>query len=111
MIRRRWRRPRTLFSNLFFDPERYDLSRVGRLKLNHKLHFNPEKMVKPRAWEGMKGEPEERPLSELNQLRTDDMLAAVQYLVELRNGADPEKRVDDIDHLGNRRVRVVGELL
>ena len=51
------------------------------------------------------------PLEELPTLRREDILAAVKYLVDLKNGTDPNKRVDDIDHLGNRRVRVVGELL
>ncbi len=80
----------TVFNNLFFNPERYDLSRVGRLKLNHKLGVDV-------------------PLDETT-LRKEDILLAVKYLVDLKNG-DPDKRVDDIDHLGNRRVRVVGELL
>ena len=80
-----------VFNNLFFNPERYDLSRVGRLKLNHKLDLDV-------------------PLDETT-LRKEDILLAVKYLVDLKNGADPDKRVDDIDHLGNRRVRVVGELL
>ena len=53
----------------------------------------------------------EVPLAELPTLRKDDILEAVRYLVELKNGSDASKRVDDIDHLGNRRVRVVGELL
>jgi DNA-directed RNA polymerase subunit beta len=99
-----------LFRNLFFNPERYDLSKVGRLKVNHKLSFNPEDRVR---WQPHgPGTPEEEiPLAELPTLRPDDILAAVKYLVELKNGADPDKRIDDIDHLGNRRVRVVGELL
>ncbi len=80
----------TVFNNLFFNPERYDLSRVGRLKLNHKLGVDI-------------------PLDETT-LRREDILLAVKYLVDLKNG-DPDKRIDDIDHLGNRRVRVVGELL
>src|SRR5215510_14094620 len=80
----------TVFNNLFFNAERYDLSRVGRLKLNHKLNVDV-------------------PLDETT-LRKEDILLAVKYLVDLKNG-DPDKRVDDIDHLGNRRVRVVGELL
>ena len=80
----------TVFNNLFFNPERYDLSRVGRLKLNHKLGVDV-------------------PLDETT-LRKEDILLAVKYLVDLKNG-DPDKRIDDIDHLGNRRVRVVGELL
>ena len=99
-----------LFNNLFFNPERYDLSRVGRLKVNHKLGFTAEDRV---VWQpaGVGGPEEEISLSELPTLRRDDILAAVKYLVELKNGSDPDKRIDDIDHLGNRRVRVVGELL
>ena len=80
----------TVFRNLFFNPERYDLSRVGRLKVNHKLGVDA-------------------PLDEMT-LQKEDILAAVQYLVDLKNG-DSDKRIDDIDHLGHRRVRVVGELL
>ncbi|MFQ5456990.1 MAG: DNA-directed RNA polymerase subunit beta, partial [Myxococcota bacterium] len=76
------------FDNLFFNPEKSDLSRVGRLKLNHKLG---------------NGAPDD-----LATLRPEDILEVVRYLVNLRNGAGA---VDDIDHLGNRRVRVVGELL
>jgi DNA-directed RNA polymerase subunit beta len=80
----------TVFNNLFFNQERYDLSLVGRLKVNHKLDVDV-------------------PLDE-TILRKEDILLAVQYLVDLKNG-DSEKRIDDIDHLGHRRVRVVGELL
>jgi DNA-directed RNA polymerase subunit beta len=99
-----------LFNNLFFNPERYDLSRVGRLKVNHKLEFDGEQGVSFTS--GRKGAPEEIiPLGELPTLRKDDILGAVKYLVDLKNGTDPAKRIDDIDHLGNRRVRVVGELL
>ena len=76
------------FNNLFFNPERYDLSRVGRLKLNHKLKINV-------------------PL-EHGTLRREDILEVVRYLVELKSG---NGQVDDIDHLGNRRVRAVGELV
>jgi len=99
-----------LFHNLFFNPERYDLSRVGRLKLNHKLSFDPDERV---TWHptGASGPEEEIAVRELPTLRRDDILAAVKYLVDLKNGSDPTKRIDDIDHLGNRRVRVVGELL
>jgi DNA-directed RNA polymerase subunit beta len=99
-----------LFHNLFFNPERYDLSRVGRLKLNHKLSFSPDERT---TWHpgGQNAPAEEIPLRELPTLRRDDILAAVKYLVDLKNGSDPTKRIDDIDHLGNRRVRVVGELL
>jgi DNA-directed RNA polymerase subunit beta len=100
----------TLFHNLFFNPERYDLSRVGRLKVNHKLGMDPEARV---GWlpSGPGGPTEQVPLRELPTLRREDILAAVKFLVDLKNGSDPAKRIDDIDHLGNRRVRVVGELL
>ncbi len=99
-----------LFHNLFFNPERYDLSRVGRLKLNHKLSFDPEQRVTVRT-KGPTSPEVEFSLGMLLTLRADDILAAVKYLVDLKNGSDPDKRIDDIDHLGNRRVRVVGELL
>ena len=100
-----------LFNNLFFNPERYDLSLVGRLKLNHKLNFDSEENVT--VTDGLKAdeEPLTARLADLLTLRRDDILAAVKYLVDLKNGTDSTKRVDDIDHLGNRRVRVVGELL
>ena len=99
-----------LFRNLFFNPERYDLSRVGRLKVNHKLGFDPDQRVE---WQpqGPNGPTEEIALRELPTLRPDDIIAAVKYLIDLKTGTDPDRRVDDIDHLGNRRVRVVGELL
>ncbi|MEM6730152.1 MAG: DNA-directed RNA polymerase subunit beta, partial [Myxococcota bacterium] len=79
---------RNLFNNLFFNPERYDLSKVGRLKLNHK--FNLEEPI------------------ENTVLTKQDILEVVRYVLELKNGRGS---VDDIDHLGNRRVRSVGELL
>src|SRR3984893_12564028 len=78
----------TFFNNLFFHPERYDLSKVGRLKLNHKLKLDV-------------------PL-EQGTLRREDILEVVRYLVELKSG---NGQIDDIDHLGNRRVRAVGELV
>ncbi len=81
----------TFFNNLFFNPERYDLSRVGRLKLNHKLFKDPLFV----------------PL-EQGTLRREDILEVVRYLMELKNG---NGQIDDIDHLGNRRVRAVGELV
>ena len=76
------------FNNLFFNPDRYDLSKVGRLKLNHRLRLSV-------------------PL-EQGTLRKEDILEVVRYLMELKNG---NGSVDDIDHLGNRRVRAVGELV
>ncbi|MEI8183022.1 MAG: DNA-directed RNA polymerase subunit beta [Desulfomonile sp.] len=83
----------TFFSNLFFKTEYYDLSKVGRLKLNRKLAI-PE---------------EEVPLT-LRTLRPEDIMLAVKYLLELKEGRS-EREIDDIDHMGNRRVRSVGELL
>jgi DNA-directed RNA polymerase subunit beta len=77
-----------LFGGLFFNSERYDLSAVGRLKLNYKLGL-------------------ETPL-EHSTLTKEDILEVVRYLIDLRNG---KGAIDDIDHLGNRRVRAVGELL
>jgi DNA-directed RNA polymerase subunit beta len=83
---------KTLFHNLFFNPERYDLSKVGRLKLNYKF-YKPE---------------EEKPTLEFQVLTKRDILETVRHLIELKNGRGS---VDDIDHLGNRRVRAVGELM
>ncbi len=83
----------TFFSNLFFRTEYYDLSRVGRLKLNRKLNISSE----------------DAPLA-LRTLRNDDIMLAVKYLLELKEGR-PGREIDDIDHMGNRRVRSVGELL
>ncbi len=85
---------KTLFHNLFFNPERYDLSKVGRLKLNYKFYRDlPE---------------EQRPPIDTQVLTPQDILETVRHLIELKNGRGS---VDDIDHLGNRRVRAVGELM
>ena len=78
----------TLFDSLFFDPSRYDLSKVGRMKINYKFGLDIP--------------------VENTTLTRDDIIRTVRYLVDLNNGLG---RVDDIDHLGNRRVRAVGELL
>nr|WP_201023460.1 DNA-directed RNA polymerase subunit beta [Zymomonas mobilis] len=77
-----------LFYGLFFDPERYDLSAVGRVKLNMRLDLDCPDTV--------------------TTLRAEDILAVVKTLVDLKDG---KGEVDDIDNLGNRRVRSVGELL
>ena len=76
------------FNNLFFNAERYDLSEVGRLKLNLKLGLD-------------------LPLQQTTLTR-DDILRVVKYLIDLKNN---KGKIDDIDHLGNRRIRAVGELL
>ena len=77
-----------LFNQLFFDPERYDLSAVGRVKMNMRLDLDAEDTVRT--------------------LRREDIIACIKALVELRDGRG---EIDDIDHLGNRRVRSVGELM
>ena len=77
-----------LFDSLFFDADRYDLSAVGRVKMNMRLNMDAQDTVRV--------------------LRRDDIISCVNALVELRDGKGD---VDDIDHLGNRRVRSVGELM
>jgi len=79
---------RTFFQRLFFDPSRYDFAAVGRYKINRKLGLQVDQQIKV--------------------LTKEDVVATLQYLVKLRSG---EGVLDDIDHLGNRRVRAVGELL
>ena len=78
----------SLLRRLFFDPKRYDLGRVGRYKINQKL--------------GLKDKEESRILAK------EDLVAATKYLLRLKQG---EGSLDDIDHLGSRRIRTVGELL
>ena len=77
-----------MFQSLFFDSERYDLSAVGRVKMNMRLDLDAEDTVRI--------------------LRKEDILAVIRTLVDLRDG---KGEIDDIDHLGNRRVRSVGELM
>jgi DNA-directed RNA polymerase subunit beta len=80
---------RQLFSEKFFDANRYRLGRVGRFRINRKLNINvPEtEMV----------------------LRPEDLIASIRYLLDLSAG-DQEVEIDDIDHLGNRRLRTIDEL-
>ena len=77
-----------IFNNLFFSSDRYDLSDVGRVKMNSRLELTCS--------------------DKITILRNDDILAIIQKMLDLRDGKD---EVDDIDHLGNRRVRSVGELV
>ena len=77
-----------IFQNLFFTSERYDLSDVGRVKLNSKLNLKCS--------------------DDVTILRNDDIIAIIKHILDLRDG---KGEVDDIDHLGNRRVRSVGELV
>ncbi len=93
----RWLRPgdppnvknaSVLFENLFFNPERYDLAKVGRMKINHRLGLSIP--------------------MDVHTLTKEDIMAVVKHLLDLK---DNHGEADDIDHLGNRRVRAVGELL
>ena len=79
---------RQLLKRIFFDPRRYDLGRVGRYKIQQKLGLDPK--------------------NESRVLEKEDFVAAVKYLINLRRG---EGTIDDIDHLGSRRIRTVGELV
>ncbi|HNV44960.1 MAG TPA: DNA-directed RNA polymerase subunit beta, partial [Candidatus Woesebacteria bacterium] len=79
---------REFLKNMFFDPRRYDLGEVGRYKMNRRLGIKLDE--------------------KLTVLAKEDVLASIKYLIKLQNG---EGKVDDIDHLSNRRVRQVGELV
>ena len=80
-----------LFHQLFFDEERYDLSAVGRVKMNASLHISKEDAP-----------------DTVRVVRKDDIIRIIKKLVDIRDG---KGQVDDIDHLGNRRVKSVGELM
>jgi DNA-directed RNA polymerase subunit beta len=85
------------FKNLFFNSDRYDLSDIGRYKINHKLYISQGK---------------ESPSLETGVLLDTDIIETVRYILELKNASDSVRySTDDIDHLGNRRVRAVGELV
>jgi len=75
-------------NQLFFDPERYDLTQVGRMKMNHKLGMNIPEYV--------------------TVLTHEDIIESVKYVIKVKNG---QGHIDDRDHLGNRRIRAIGELL
>src|SRR4051794_8555143 len=79
-----------LLENLFFNPKRYDLAKVGRYKVNKKLGVSVPQST--------------------STLTEDDIVATIEYVVRLHAG-EPEHGVDDIDHFGNRRLRTVGELI
>ena len=81
----------TLFRGLFFDPDRYDLSAVGRVKMNMRLGISTDEVP-----------------DSVRVLRKDDLLRTVKTLCDLKDGRG---QIDDIDNLGNRRVRSVGELM
>ena len=79
---------RIFVNQLFFDPERYDLTQVGRMKMNHKLGMNIPEYV--------------------TVLTHEDIIESVKYVIKVKNG---QGHLDDRDHLGNRRIRSIGELL
>ncbi|UFH59401.1 DNA-directed RNA polymerase subunit beta [Sulfurovum mangrovi] len=79
---------KAFLKQLFFDPERYDLTKVGRMKMNHKLGLET---------------PEYTTI-----LTAEDLINTVKYLIKVKNG---QGHIDDRDHLGNRRIRAIGELL
>ena len=79
---------RAFVKDLFFNPERYDLTRVGRMKMNHKLGIEVPEYV--------------------TVMTSEDIIKTVKYLIKVKNG---QGHIDDRDHLGNRRIRAIGELL
>ena len=79
---------KTFLNQLFFDPERYDLTEVGRMKMNHKLDLNIPNYV--------------------TVLTNQDIIETIKYLIKVKKGIG---HIDDRDHLGNRRIRSIGELL
>jgi len=79
---------KAFLKQLFFDPERYDLTKVGRMKMNHKLGLDIPEYV--------------------TVMTAEDIIHTVKYLIKVKNG---QGHIDDRDHLGNRRIRAIGELL
>ena len=97
---------RTLFENLFYDPRRYDLAAVGRYKMNKKLGLDYPPKSEPAS---VDADGNTIPAKEaVKTLTPEDVAAVVGYMLKLLDG---EGEVDDIDHLGNRRLKSVGELL
>ena len=95
---------RVYFENAFFNPKRYDLTRVGRYKLDRKLRPEMEKLEK------ILGIELEKPEEGQGVLSPAEMLAACRYMLHLANG-EAGYRLDDQDHFANRRIRAVGELI
>ncbi|ALF45139.1 MULTISPECIES: DNA-directed RNA polymerase subunit beta [Campylobacter] len=79
---------KTFVNDIFFNPERYDLTKVGRMKMNHKLALDVPEYV--------------------TVLTSEDIIKTAKYLIKVKNG---QGHIDDRDHLGNRRIRSIGELL
>jgi len=98
-----------LFANLFFNPERYDLSGVGRMKFNRRVGrkeiLGPGILYDHKYAAGRTDELSKRLVAQYGQM--SDIIDVLRVLIDIRNG---NGQVDDIDHLGNRRVRSVGEM-
>src|SRR5205807_3756796 len=98
-----------LFGNLFFNPERYDLSAVGRMKFNRRVGrkeiLGPGVLYDLKYTSGRTDEASKRLVAQYGQM--SDIIDVLKVLIDIRNG---NGQVDDIDHLGNRRVRSVGEM-
>jgi DNA-directed RNA polymerase subunit beta len=114
---------RAYFKNAFFDPKRYDLSRVGRYKIDRKLGdelakldtiFGKGARAAGSMFRADSDDPNKRPVesdpNELNVLRPNEVLAAISYMLHLVK-QEPGYRLDDQDHFANRRIRSVGELI
>ena len=114
---------RGYFKNAFFDPKRYDLSRVGRYKIDRKLGdelakldaiFGKGTRAAGSFFKADIDDPNKRPIesdpSETNVLRPNEVLAAISYMLHLVK-QEPGYRLDDQDHFANRRIRSVGELI
>ncbi|MFM7409660.1 MAG: DNA-directed RNA polymerase subunit beta, partial [Actinomycetota bacterium] len=114
---------RAYFKNAFFDPKRYDLSRVGRYKIDRKLGdelakldtiFGKGAFAAGSMFRADSDDPNKRPVesdpNELNVLRPNEVLAAISYMLHLVK-QEPGYRLDDQDHFANRRIRSVGELI
>ncbi|MEG6617512.1 DNA-directed RNA polymerase subunit beta [Peptococcaceae bacterium 1198_IL3148] len=103
---------RSLLATLFFDPRRYDLAHVGRYKLHKKLKHGILYRFKddngPKEFDRLLQQEVPVDREFIRELTQEDIIATVQYLLKLMQG---EGHADDIDHLGNRRLRSVGELL
>src|SRR5580658_1585092 len=95
---------RAYFENAFFNPRRYDLTRVGRYKLSRKLGPEIDKIS------GILGMDLEHPADDSGVLSPAEILASASYMLHLANG-EPGYRLDDQDHFANRRIRSVGELI
>lgn len=100
------------FHNLFFNPERYDLSAVGRMKLDYKIYGGARGGLRGRKFSRKKDSATGSEYLDGGTLTVEDIAETIKYLLVLRNSNDPvQYSIDDIDHLGNRRVRSAGELV